>query len=69
MADPPAATSPPRSCFVRDEGLPLPAALVLLSPEADLTQSGDSFATNFGVDNVLTSSRTADRVYMPTATT
>jgi epsilon-lactone hydrolase len=40
----------------REEGLPLPAALVLMSPEADLTQSGDSFVTNFGVDNVLTSS-------------
>ena len=40
----------------RDEGLPMPAALVLLSPEADLTESGDSFATNLGVDTVLTSS-------------
>jgi acetyl esterase/lipase len=40
----------------RDEGLPLPAALVLLSPEADLTESGDSFATNLGIDCVLTSS-------------
>jgi epsilon-lactone hydrolase len=40
----------------REEDLPLPAALVLMSPEADLTASGDSFATNFGVDNVLTAS-------------
>ena len=32
----------------RDEGLPLPAALVLLTPEVDLTESGDSFATNLG---------------------
>jgi monoterpene epsilon-lactone hydrolase len=40
----------------RDEGLPMPAALVLLSPEADLTESGDSFATNLGIDTVLTSS-------------
>jgi acetyl esterase/lipase len=40
----------------RDEGLPLPAALVLLSPEADLTESGDSFATLLGIDPVLTSS-------------
>jgi acetyl esterase/lipase len=40
----------------RDEGLPLPAALALLSPEADLTESGDSFATLLGVDPVLTSS-------------
>jgi acetyl esterase/lipase len=41
---------------VRDEGLPLPAALVLLTPEADLTESGDSFATMLGIDPVLTSS-------------
>jgi monoterpene epsilon-lactone hydrolase len=38
----------------RDEGLPLPAGLVLITPEVDLTESGDSFATNLGVDNVLT---------------
>jgi acetyl esterase/lipase len=37
----------------RDEGLPLPAALVLISPELDLTESGDSFQTNLGIDNVL----------------
>jgi len=35
------------------EGLPLPAALVLLSPEVDLTESGDSFTVLNGVDNVL----------------
>jgi epsilon-lactone hydrolase len=37
----------------RDEGLPLPAGLVLLSPEVDLTESGDSFALNQLVDVVL----------------
>jgi monoterpene epsilon-lactone hydrolase len=37
----------------RDEGLPLPAGLVLLSPEVDLTESGDSFQTNLGVDSNL----------------
>jgi len=37
----------------RDEGLPMPAALVLLSPEVDLTESGDSFHTNLGIDHVL----------------
>jgi epsilon-lactone hydrolase len=37
----------------RDEGLPLPAACVLLSPEVDLTESGDSFCTNLGVDSAL----------------
>ena len=40
----------------RDEGLPLPAALVLLTPEADLTESGDTFSTLLGVDTALTSS-------------
>jgi monoterpene epsilon-lactone hydrolase len=40
----------------RDEGVPFPAALVLLTPELDLTESGDSFQTNLGVDNVLTRS-------------
>ena len=37
----------------REAGLPMPAALVLLSPEVDLTESGDTFATNVGVDYVL----------------
>jgi epsilon-lactone hydrolase len=37
----------------RDEGLPMPAALVAFTPEIDLTESGDSFDTNAGVDYVL----------------
>ena len=37
----------------RDEGLPLPAAAVLLTPELDLTESGDSFATNRIIDVAL----------------
>ena len=37
----------------RDEGLPLPAALVLLTPEVDLTESGDTFHTLHGIDPVL----------------
>ncbi|MGH7804372.1 MAG: alpha/beta hydrolase, partial [Candidatus Binatia bacterium] len=37
----------------KDEGLAMPAALVLLSPEVDLTESGDSFHTNLGIDAVL----------------
>jgi acetyl esterase/lipase len=37
----------------RSEGLPMPAALVLLSPELDLTESGDSFQVNRTVDVVL----------------
>jgi acetyl esterase/lipase len=40
----------------RDEGLPLPAAAFLATPEVDLTESGDSFATNLGIDTVLTAS-------------
>jgi monoterpene epsilon-lactone hydrolase len=44
------------SCLLkaRDRGLAMPAACVLHSPEADLTESGDSFETNMGVDPVLT---------------
>jgi acetyl esterase/lipase len=37
----------------RDEGLPMPAGLVLLSPQIDLTESGDSFEVNRMVDLVL----------------
>lgn len=37
----------------RDEGLPLPAGLILLSPEVDLTESGDSFQVNQMIDVVL----------------
>jgi len=38
---------------IRDLGLPLPGAAVLLTPEADLTESGDSFVTNEDLDIVL----------------
>ena len=37
----------------RDEGLPLPAALVLPSPALDLTESGDSRQTNRFIDVML----------------
>ena len=37
----------------RDEGLPLPAAIVLMTPELDLTESGDTFETNQRLDAVL----------------
>ena len=47
----------------KDEGLPLPAALVLLSPEVDLTESGDSFQTNLGIDNVLGSLMQTNLLY------
>jgi epsilon-lactone hydrolase len=34
----------------RDQGVPLPAGVVLLSPEIDLTEKGDTFTTLEGVD-------------------
>lgn len=47
----------------RDEGLPLPAGAILLTPEADLTESGDSFATNAGVDTVPASLMQVNLLY------
>jgi acetyl esterase/lipase len=47
----------------KDEGLPMPAALVLLSPEVDLTESGDSFHTNLGIDHVLGSLMQVNLLY------
>jgi acetyl esterase/lipase len=38
----------------RDEGLPMPAVAILLTPAVDLTRAGDTHRTNFGVDTVLT---------------
>lgn len=40
----------------RNEGLLMPAGLVLLSPQVDLTESGDSFVTNRLIDVVLPTS-------------
>ena len=40
----------------RDEGLPLPAAAVLMTPGVDLTASGDSLQTNLGLDPLITTS-------------
>jgi acetyl esterase/lipase len=42
----------------RDEGLPLPAAVVLHTGAFDLTHGGDSWRTNDGLDSVLNSSST-----------
>ena len=47
----------------RDEGLPLPAGLILGTPEADLTESGDSFQTNDGVDPSLDSLMPVNLLY------
>jgi epsilon-lactone hydrolase len=43
----------------RAEGLPMPACVLLMTPELDLTESGDTFETNEGVDTVLVSRLTA----------
>lgn len=45
------------------EGLPMPAALVLLTPEVDLTESGDSFVTLADVSVGLQSLHDANRLY------
>ena len=42
--------------LIRDRGLPMPAGLILLTPEVDLTESGDSFRTNELLDVVLKTS-------------
>jgi epsilon-lactone hydrolase len=46
-----------------DEGLPMPAAAVLLTPEVDLTESGDTFQTLDSVDNTLASLREVNLLY------
>ncbi|GGL60778.1 hypothetical protein GCM10010129_00340 [Streptomyces fumigatiscleroticus] len=40
----------------RDDGLPLPAAVVLDSAALDLTASGDTWQTNLGLDDMLSHS-------------
>ena len=47
----------------RDEGLPMPAGLILGTPEIDLTESGDSFHTNLGVDPSLRSLMAVNLLY------
>jgi monoterpene epsilon-lactone hydrolase len=37
----------------RDQGLPVPAACAMMSPATDLTESGDTWNTNEGVDTVM----------------
>jgi acetyl esterase/lipase len=50
----------------RDEGLPLPAAVVLMTPAADLTEAGDSHQVNLGLDPLLTGSgQQTFRLYAP----
>jgi len=47
----------------KDEGLPMPAALVLLTPEIDLTESGDSFTTLAHVSVGLQTLRDVNLLY------
>jgi acetyl esterase/lipase len=47
----------------RDEGLPMPAALVLPTPAVDLTESGDTFQTLDGVDGGLRSQMAVNLLY------
>ncbi|MCY4163790.1 MAG: alpha/beta hydrolase fold domain-containing protein [bacterium] len=47
----------------KDEGLPMPAALVLATPEIDLTESGDSFITNDELDYGISSVMEANLLY------
>ena len=46
----------------RDEGLPLPAAAVMNTPCVDLTEAGDTWQTNQGVDTVMRGS--FDRAFL-----
>lgn len=48
---------------IRDSGLPMPAGVYLDTPEIDLTESGDSFHTNLGVDAVLRSLMPVNLLY------
>jgi acetyl esterase/lipase len=47
----------------KDEGLPMPAALILGTPEVDLTESGDTFHTLLGIDSVLKPLLQVNRLY------
>lgn len=47
----------------RNEGMPMPAGLILGTPEIDLTESGDSFHTNDGVDPGLRSLMPVNLLY------
>jgi len=48
---------------VRDEGLPMPAALVLRTPAVDLTESGDTFQTLEGVHSGVWSQMAVSLLY------
>ncbi|MEV6079386.1 alpha/beta hydrolase [Streptomyces sp. NPDC052069] len=46
-----------------DEGLPMPAAAVLLTPEVDLTESGDTHRTLAGIDELPPSLEVVNLLY------
>ncbi|WP_375386151.1 alpha/beta hydrolase [uncultured Microbacterium sp.] len=48
---------------IKDEGLPMPGSVVLLSPEVDLTESGDTFQTLAKASNTLGSLRDINQLY------
>ena len=47
----------------KDEGLAMPAGLVLRTPEVDLTESGDTFRTLNGIDSALQPLMTTNLLY------
>jgi prepilin-type processing-associated H-X9-DG protein len=47
----------------RAEGLPMSAGIILVTPEVDLTESGDSFQTNAGIDPALHSLMPVNLLY------
>lgn len=47
----------------RDDGLPLPLACILQTPEADLTEAGDTIRLNDGIDNYLRPIPNANALY------
>lgn len=48
---------------IRDSGLPMPAGVYLATPEIDLTESGDSFHANLGLDKELRSLMPVNLLY------
>ncbi len=53
--------------LIRDRGLPPPAAVVLLTPEVDLTEAGDTFRTNELLDvNLKTALPDCNAIYAGT---
>ena len=43
--------------YAKDHELPLPGGIILMSPWTDVTLSGDSYETNYGIDPLFGNSR------------